>query len=497
MVDPTTPRRAADLLQRRAVDLQRRAAVLLAPSVAGIQRRAAALRTPGAVGPNSAAGLSFVWPGLGHLAIGRRREAAILAIPAAILVLAIVSRLIGRLDLAAVTMLDPAFSGFVFFAVVALAGWRSIAVIDAWQRKVPSPVPLRAKQVLAGLLVAIVLSHAVAGYYTWAFYDAGSQIFTPEPTAPPATEEPGSSPGASESPLGPTFTPGPTAPPSDRVSILLTGVDSGHDRNHALTDTMLVISVSPSKGTVAMISFPRDIAQFDLYQGGRYNDKLNSLATAANQNPSRYPDGRYQTLANQLGYFLGINIQYSAAINLTGFERMINLAGGVDVVVERRIADPTYDWFDGTYGFFLGAGNRHLDGRTALAYVRSRNGPGDNDFTRANRQQQLILALREKLTDPSVITKLPQLLEAASKTVTTNVPPEKAREYLELATSIDPANVSRYVLGPPYSFHPPTSSTGGQYILRLDFEKVSALAVELFGSDTRYFGAVAAPSPTR
>jgi len=447
-----------------------------------------------AVGPLSAAGLSFVWPGLGQYATGRRRTAAVLGIPAAVLIIWIASRLIGRLDLAAITMLDPGFSGFVLFAIVALAGWRSIAVIDAWRSEVTLPAPRRAKQVLAGLLIAIFLSHAVVGYYTWAFYDAGSQIFTAEPTEPPSSTPP-SSPGASESPAGPSFTPGPTAPPSDRISFLLTGVDSGHDRRHALTDTMLVISISPSKGTVAMISFPRDIAQFDLYSGGRYNDKLNSLMTVARLNPSRYPDGPSQTLANQLGYFLGINIQYSAAINLVGFERMINLVGGVDVDVERRIADPTYDWFDGKYGFFLSAGNRHLDGRTALAYVRSRNGAGDNDFTRADRQQQLILALREKLTDPSIITKLPQLLEAAAKTVTTNVPPERAREFLELATSIDPANVSRYVLGPPYSFHPPTSSTGGQYILRLDFEKVAALAVELFGTDTRYFGAVASPSP--
>jgi LCP family protein required for cell wall assembly len=446
--------------------------------------------------PAVAAFLSFLWPGLGQLAALRRREAAILGIPPIVLLVYLASRLIGRLDVAAVTMLDPAFSGFMFFAVVAMAGWRGIAVIDAWRREVTVPAPLRAKQVLAALLVAILLSHALVGYYAWAFYDAGSRIFavnepTPAPPRPTPTPDPLATPGP------PTPTPAPTPPPSDRISILLTGVDSGHDRNHALTDTMLVISVSPSKGTVAMISFPRDIARFPLYLGGTYNDKLNSLQTAARNNPAKYPDGPSMTLAKELEFLLGIPIQYTASINLEGFEKMVDLVGGVDIVVQRRIADPSYDWFDGTYGFFLSAGRHHLDGKTALAFVRSRMGAGDNDFTRARRQQQLIVALKDELTDPGVIAKLPQLLDVASRTVTTNVPPDKARDYMELAGTIDEANISRYVLGPPYAVHPPTNTTGGIYILRLDLVKVAVLSADLFGTDSRYFGALPSPSPER
>jgi anionic cell wall polymer biosynthesis LytR-Cps2A-Psr (LCP) family protein len=124
-------------------------------------------------------------------------------------------------------------------------------------------------------------------------------------------------------------------------------------------------------------------------------------------------------------------------------------------------------------------------------------GAGDNDFTRANRQQQLILALKDKLASPATLARLPELLAAAGKTVKTNVPPDKAHDYVELADSINPANITRVVLGPPYAFHPPTNTTGGIYILRLNQEKIAALAVELFGTDTRYFGAVASPSPTR
>ncbi len=439
-----------------------------------------------------AAALSFIWPGLGQLAAGRRREAALLAAPPLLVLLFVTARLVGRLDLAAVTMLDPAFAGFLVIAVVALGGWRIVAVVDAWRQALKAPPTRRAQGVLAGLLVAILLSHALVGYYAWAFFDAGSRIFTgssePQPTPTPPPAAPTSTPDPSATPAPPTAPPPPTPPPSDRISILLTGVDSGHDRNHALTDTMLVISVSPSKGTVAMISFPRDIAQFPLYLGGTYNDKLNSLQTAARNTPAKYPDGPSLTLAKELEFLLGIPIQYTAAINLVGFERMVNLVGGVDVVVQRQITDPSYDWFDGTFGFFLSAGKHHLDGRTALAFVRSRMGAGDNDFTRARRQQQLIVALKDKMTNPGILAKLPQLLDAASRTVTTNVPPDKARDYIELAGSIDEANISRYVLGPPYAVHPPTNTTGGTYILRLDLHKVAVLSVDLFGTDSRYYG---------
>jgi LCP family protein required for cell wall assembly len=324
--------------------------------------------------------------------------------------------------------------------------------------------------------------HAVAGYYAWAFYDAGSKIFTGDnPTAspgPPAT--PGTGGGS------PPSSPGPSLGPNDRITVLLLGVDSGHARQFANTDTMLVVSVSVSRGTVTMVSFPRDISSFPLYSGGTYHDKLNSLMSAAAADPKRYPDGPARTLANELGYLLGIPIQYTASMNLVGFEEMINKVGGVDIENETWINDPLYDWFDGTYGFKLSPGNHHLDGRTALAYVRSRRGAGDNDFKRADRQQQLLLALKSKMTEPDVISKLPDLLEIAGRTVSTDLPPELLRQSVSLAGDINAATVRRVVLGPPYTVHPATSTTGGIYTLTLLQDRLEALSIELFGSESRY-----------
>lgn len=439
--------------------------------------------------PMVAAGLSFIWPGLGQ-AFQRRRSVALrLAVPAAIVVLLFALPLIGRLEAAALKLIDPGFAGTFLIALIALGAWRAFAVWDAWRHPPRTTRSRSSVAALVALIAAVALMHGVAGYYAWAFYDAGSKIFTGgEPKPTPAGLLPSS--GASVPPI---VSPGATAAPNDRITILLLGVDSGHAREFANTDTMLVASISVSRGTLTMVSFPRDISRFPLYSGGTYRDKLNSLMSAAANNPSKYPDGPARTLANELGFLLGIPIQYTASMNLVGFEEMINTVGGVDINNETSIDDPLYDWFDGTFGFKLSAGPHHLDGRHALAWVRSRRGAGDNDFKRADRQQQLLIALKGKLTEPAVIAKLPDLLQIAGRSVSTDLPPDLLRQSVAMAADINAAKVQRVVLGPPYTEHPPTTSTGGIYTLTLLLDKVEALSVELFGSESRYAGG-AAPS---
>jgi LCP family protein required for cell wall assembly len=144
----------------------------------------------------------------------------------------------------------------------------------------------------------------------------------------------------------------------------------------------------------SLISFPRDISNFQLYDGGIYRGKINSLMTYARTHPNEFPAGPLPTLINELGYLLGVPIHCYAAVDLDGFSRLIDLVGGVTVDNERAINDPRYRWLDGRQGFQLSAGVHTLDGVNALAYVRSRQGVGDSDFTRAGRQQEVLLALR-------------------------------------------------------------------------------------------------------
>ena len=459
----------------------------------GRVRAAVRLSSRGAAArsPSIAVALSFLWPGLGQLYQGRRRPAALYALPVLVVTVLLLAQLIGGVEGFAASLLDPSVALTLIILVVLLGVWRLIAMGDALMVN-RTQLDRRSLAVpITALLTALVLAtHAWVGSVTWAFYDAGSEIFVGQasPDASPGSGLPSIEPNSSDNSVDFQATPFPTpeSAPSNRITMLVTGIDSGHGREHSLTDTLMLVSVNADTGDVAMLSFPRDISNFPLYTGGTYKAKINSFMTYARLHPTEFPDGGLPTLAQEIGYLAGVPVQYFAAINLEGFQRMIDLVGGVDVDNPRAINDPVYDWFDGTKGFHLAAGPVHLNGRIGLAYVRSRYGAGDNDFTRAARQQQVLAALRKKLTGPTILTRLPELVRAAGKSVRTNYPVANVKDLIDIAGKVTDKTTVKKVLGPPYAIHPPTNTTGGIYTLRLDMDRIAKLSIELFGSDSRY-----------
>lgn len=437
----------------------------------------------------TAAALSFLWPGLGQWYLRRRRRAIIFAAPILIVAVFLAAQLAAGLTLFAARLLEPSFALTLLILVIVAGVWRLVSMLDAAlprglaTRRRPNTGPI-----LALMVAVVVLAHGVAAYYAYSFYQAGSRIFTgTAPADDPDVIPSGESPAPSDDYNVPPFATPSTE--SSRITVLLTGVDKTTDRTHSLTDTLLVASLDPETGEAVMVSFPRDVSEFPLYNGGTYGGKINSLMTWAAAHPEDFPDGPLPTLAKELGFLLGIPIHYFAAIDLDGFQRMIHAVGGVTIEVERAIADPLYDWLDGSPpGFFLAAGRQQLDARTALAYVRSRQGLGDSDYTRANRQQQLLLALRQELTKPSNIGRVPAVLDAAATTIRTNFPSDRLDEMIGLAQDIDGGGIRRVVLEPPtYTVHPPISTTGGTWILRLRPDAVRTLSVELFGEDSAFW----------
>jgi LCP family protein required for cell wall assembly len=191
-------------------------------------------------------------------------------------------------------------------------------------------------------------------------------------------------------------------------------------------------------------------------------------------------------LTAQIRYLLGADVDYYASVDLDGFRKLIDRVGGVTVDVTTAINDPAYGGWDqpGRIGFKLSAGRHTLNGETALAYVRSRKGVGDSDFSRARRQQQLLVALQRKLVDPAMLPNLPGILKDATKTLKTNFPPDELSDALDLARKTDEASIKRYVLGAPYSNRPTTPTD--TYILVPDMAKLAELSISLFGDDSRY-----------
>jgi LCP family protein required for cell wall assembly len=455
---------------------------LSTPSVSTLFRRGRS--------PYTAGFLSFLWPGLGQWYAGRNRTAALFALPVVGIFLILLLQAIGGLGQLASLVLTPSSALTVVILIGLLAAWRLLAIADAMSiGQVKSP--LRHRPTVATftvLALGVLIMHGAMGYGAWAFYDATSRIFVAD-GSPDGSPQPSLAVGATADPDA-EYQASPIATPessSARINILLTGIDAAETRRNELTDTLLIVSVDPTDGHVALVSFPRDITNFPLVDGRTYRGKINSFMSYTRRNPDEFPDGPLTSLVRQMGYLLGAPIHYYAAIDLAGFRRMIDLVGGVHIDNPRAINDARYDWLDGTSGFRLSAGKHHLDGRTALAYVRSRQGVGDTDFSRARRQQEVLLSLREQLTKPEHLPQIPDLLDAAGDTIRTNFPPERIGEMIDLAQRIDTGTIKQVVLGPrKYADVPPPSETDGIYELRLKMDVLADLSIELFGDASRY-----------
>lgn len=450
--------------------------------------------------PKIAAFLSFCWPGLGQLYAGRRGLALLLALPVVFIAGFFIVQAIGGVAVLGSRMFVPAFAVSILILAIIVGVWRLAAIVQAFGSVGTAATRRRpaARAVLAVLVLLVVGSHALLGYYSWAFLDASNRIFVGG-NAPEPTVAPGQTPNPSATDNGTGFGTGSAINPpttSSRITILLTGIDSYRTRSEALNDTLLVVSYDPIAKTAALLSVPRDTSDFKLYFGGVFQGKINSLMTWVYGHPKSSPNNPVDTLTKEIGYLLGIPINFYAAIDLANFEKMIDLVGGVDINNPKPINDLLYDWLDGSpLGFQLSAGPHHLNGRLALAYVRSREGVGDSDYTRAARQQEVLVSLARKMASPAGIAQLPGLLNAAANAIKTDLPADQVPVMVQLSSGFDPKNITRIVLGPPYNYHPNSATTGGVWTSRLLMNKVAALSVKLFGTDSAYYHPPA-PSPS-
>lgn len=408
----------------------------------------------------------------------------------------------------AASLWDPTYFFAVAAGIVLLAVLRAVAVGHAFVSGSSGRRPRAPEAVFVAILMVLILAmHGVVAYGAWYWYDTSVSIqnndllaFAPDsgstddPYADP-TPEPtdSSSPGPAVSvspPPGPDASVAPQKPHDpNRITFLLIGIDSGPGRNHALTDTLILLSVDKTTEKASIVSVPRDTSNFDLYYGGWVGPlvKINTLLSAAASSTFRSPDPPMKTLENEIGFLIGVPVDYYAAIDLVGFSKMIDAVGGVDVVNPKPINDPHTH----TY---VAAGPVHLDGTNALKYVRSREGAGDSDYTRSHRQQDVLVSLGRRMSGSSIVGHLGTLLSLAGKYIATDFPLSSARNYVSIAQNIK--IYDKCVLAAPYSFHPDSSTTQGIWTSRLDLGRLAGLSVDMFGQDSRYYGPYAAvPQP--
>src|ERR1035437_4581484 len=444
--------------------------------------------------PSVAALLSFLWPGLGQLYAGKRRLASIFAIPA-LLLLPILAYQLRQGPLAFGTrFLDPTYCLYALVIVVVLGVWRFASVTQVFVGRARSKNRrMLDRLVLAALVAIIILSHAYTGLLLATTYNADDRAASQENgLGDLATPDPSSLAGVSFLPTG-TPRPSSTAGASGRVTMLITGMDAApssgrKDRNDMHYDSIMVVSFDPKTNSIQMVSVPREFAGEPFYFGGRdllvENHEITYLPKNAKNGYVISPDSPYLTLVNEVSYLVGIPIDYWAIMNLDGFVKMINAVGGVDVNNPTVINCGGFDWLDGHYGVYIGAGWQHLDGKYAMAYARERT--CDSDYKRAARQQQVMRALLAKMSQPGMIFQLPGLISTYGNSVQYSPnfkPTSDVAKYVAAAQNVPDGNFTNIVLAPPQFANKTTNASVCPIMPALAAESIS-----LFGQDSLWYG---------
>jgi len=184
------------------------------------------------------------------------------------------------------------------------------------------------------------------------------------------------------------------------------------------TDTIIVVSINPEARYVSMLSIPRDLwVRIPGYGVGRINtvDFIGEWKKAEGGGPG--------LLKRTIEENLGLPIHRYARIDLEGFIRIIDALGGVTIDVDCPIHDVFLDspltGEEDPAELNLEVGVHHMDGLTALRYVRSRR--RGLDFDRSRRQQKLLRSLAEQYLNVSLLPKLPRLWEALQDAVETDL----------------------------------------------------------------------------
>ena len=373
-------------------------------------------------------------------------------------------------------LLNPDVIAALLIVEGLLVVWRLAAVADAYRRG-QGGARERGAALTAVALVFVLVPSIFVAHLTEAARQAAIAVFAPGDQA--WVPSPGSGVGDDDFGVVPQPSFQPDGPELGRFTVLLIGLDSGPDRDHALTDTMIVASLDPVAGAVSMISIPRDLVDTPLPDGRVFRSKINELVSYANRFPDKFPGATsgQAVLAAAIGELLQIRIDGWAQVNLPGFVRVIDAIGGIDVTVTKSFCDARYDEY-GLNGFAISPGRWHLDGQEALAYARVRKAAGENDFTRAARQGDIVVAARDRVVQGGFLTDPTGFIGAMGELLQTSLDPALISTYLGAAIGIDRDHIYREVIKFPLVQGAANDPRGSILVPRLDL--IRELAVRAF-----------------
>ncbi len=257
------------------------------------------------------------------------------------------------------------------------------------------------------------------------------------------------------------------------TNVLLLGIGGGNHDGPNLTDTMMLANINAKANKVTLVSIPRDLWV------SRLSEKINAVyADGQDDTP---PDG-LSLAKSEVAKIIGQPVHYGFRIDFQGFVKAIDEVGGVEVTVDRTLDDYLYpiegkenetcghtdaeikDYTknasdSSALAFFpcrykhlhFDPGKQHMDGKTALEFVRSRHSVGaeGSDFARAARQQKVIEAFRVKIFSLETIfnpNRLANLYNILRNSIDTDIKQEEIGLFLKLAPQLKNAQIENAVL---------------------------------------------------
>lgn len=462
------------------------------PTLDGTTRTGSTAATPprhrdrgedaGAGGFGRAAGwtvLGTALPGAGLLNAHRRVLGWLALLPFAMAVgaAAVVWGSGRAVDVAQRYLLDADVLLGVAVAVVALAlAWGAVVVgTHVAQRRLRG---VRGHRVASSLLVVALLAVvALPAAKTVQYALVSRSLLT--------SLFPSGGDGASDEPTGTAADPWKGIP---RVNVLLVGADAGADRTGTRPDTVIVASINTETGDTVIFGLPRQLSDIPFPEGSPAAEQwptaceangtggcwLNAVYLFGTQNPQLFPgapDPGLRATEQAAAGIVGMDIDYTAMVNLAGFQDLIDAMGGIRLTVERRIPIGGGERLSasgrvvGTYpvtGYIEPGRDQLLDGFHAEWYARSRWQSDNND--RMNRQRCLINAAVQQYSALDLARAFPQLAASAERDVTTDIPASRLSAFVDLGRKVKEAPLRTL------SFTEPLISTGSP-----DYDQVHQL----------------------
>ena len=226
--------------------------------------------------------------------------------------------------------------------------------------------------------------------------------------------------------------------PDGQVNVLLLGSDIRPDDGGFRTDSIIWVSLNPKGEFVSAVSFPRDL--YVLIPGLGYN-RINVA----------FQNGGFDMLAATFETNFGVRPDFYALIDFNGFITITNNLGGIDVYTEKNLTDSCDKKINQSGTCSVGPGLVHMDGDTALWYARSRYSTSDID--RARRAQEVIKGIFDRLMSLDVIFKAPELYNAYTQYVQTDITLRTVTSMLSLASKIkENSDIRHQVIGYDHAY---------------------------------------------